>query len=200
MLPKNKKLIPTLALVAVCMFGFGFALVPLYDVFCEALGIRLGGDGTGRIETAQSELTQPAEDRWIRVTFDATVARDLDWQFKPDDKSIMVKVGELTKTTYWAENKASNSIVGHAVPSVAPSEASIYFAKTECFCFTEQILAAGEGKHMPVQFIIDPEIPDNLKVLTLSYRFYENEEATAALAAQQEPQEAVESPSSNKTI
>ncbi len=184
----NKKLALLLTAVPVLMFGFGFALVPLYEVFCEVTGIRLN-DGDGQIPTADVAKYESAEERYVTVHFDSAVDRRLPWAFGPTQKSMKVKVGELSETVYVAANNAEHSIVGHAVPSVAPVETSIYFAKTECFCFTEQLLAAGESKTMPVRFIIDPELPDNVKVMTLSYRFYNNEDATAALVDEAAKQE-----------
>jgi len=182
----NKKLIVVLCSVVVGMFGFGFAMVPLYDVFCEVLGIRLPGDGTGQVSAQQSEQLQTQEDRWITVQFDSTVDSALPWEFSPGQKFMRVKVGELSETHYLAENTAQRAVVGHAVPSIAPAEASIYFAKTECFCFTQQQLQAGEQRDMPVRFIIDPDIPKNIKVLTLSYRFYKSGQENDQLAVKSE--------------
>ncbi len=178
----QKKLALVLAIVPVLMFGFGFALVPLYDVFCEITGLRLN-DGDGQIQTSEVGQYESAEERYVTVHFDSAVDPKLPWAFGPVRKSMKVRVGELSDTIYIAANNAEHPIIGNAVPSVAPAEASIYFAKTECFCFTEQLLGSGESKQMPVRFIVDPELPQKFKVLTLSYRFYNNEEATAALAA-----------------
>ena len=169
----HKKLIATLLAVAVGMFGFGFAMVPLYEVFCEITGVRLE-NGNGRV--ADNEAPEQVTERWVRVHLDAAVDRGLPWTFGPDEKFLRVRVGELTETTYRASNRASQAVIGHAVPSVAPVEASIYFAKTECFCFTEQLLEAGETREMPVRFVIDPELPADIKELTLSYRFYNTQD------------------------
>lgn len=169
----HKKLIGALLAVAVGMFGFGFAMVPLYEVFCEITGVRLE-NGTGQI--AQDEAPNEATERWVRVHLDAAVDRGLPWHFGPSEKFVRVQVGALTETSYQATNRSREAVVGHAVPSVAPVEASIYFAKTECFCFTEQLLEAGETRDMPVRFVIDPELPADIKELTLSYRFYNTQD------------------------
>lgn len=171
-----------LALLAMGMFGFGFALVPLYDIFCEVTGLRLGDGGTGRIAAADLKLPGSAE-RWITVHFDASVERGLPWRFEPEVALTKVRVGELTEARYVASNRSQQAIVGRAVPSVAPAQAALYFGKTECFCFTEQLLEGGEQRDMPVKFVIDPELPEGVKVLTLSYRFYNNQDATARLTA-----------------
>jgi len=177
----TQRLVATLSLVVVGMFGFGFALVPLYDVFCEVTGIRL--DDAGRVEasTLDDRAGQSGEvaERWVTVTFDAAVDRGLPWEFGPTEKKMKVRVGELTETLYSATNESGGAVIGHAVPSVSPAGASLYFAKTECFCFTSQRLEAGETRDMPVRFIIAPELPEEITILTLSYRFYNDPEATA---------------------
>ncbi|MFK7954556.1 MAG: cytochrome c oxidase assembly protein [Lysobacterales bacterium] len=168
--------------LAVGMFGFGFAMVPLYDVFCDVLGIRLE-DGDGRISNAEAEQIAPVEDRWVTVHMDTSVDQYLPWEFAAQDKFVKVRVGELAEALFDAQNQADYPVSGQAVPSVAPAEASIYFAKTECFCFTRQQLAAGESKEMPVKFMLDPALPEDIKVVTLSYRFYPMDtEKTAAVS------------------
>ena len=167
-----------LMLIVIGMFGFGYAMVPLYSVFCEALGIKLV-DGTGRVAEADVELNRPIEDRWITVQFDSDVDAALPWAFEPSANFMKVKLGELTAATFGAANNGSEAIVGHAVPSIAPAEASIYFSKTECFCFEQQQLDAGEAQEMPVRFVIDPELPEKIQVVTLSYRFYRSDQAAA---------------------
>ncbi len=170
----NRKLYGMLLGVAVSMFGFGFAMVPLYDIFCDVLGVRLD-DGTGEIAASEMDEFLGDEDRWVTVQFDSSVESKLPWTFRPAQPVMKVRVGELTETTFYAMNTANEAVIGHAVPSVAPARASIYFAKTECFCFTQQELAAREEQHMPVRFIIDPDLPNNVTTLTLSYRFYRSE-------------------------
>ncbi len=174
------KVIALLGGLAVGMFGFGFAMVPLYNVFCDVLGIRLE-DGNGRVSDADAaSMATPAEDRWVTVHMDSSVEQHLPWEFAPQAKFVKVRVGELAEALFDAENLADHPVVGRAVPSVAPAEASIYFAKTECFCFTMQELKAGETKEMPVKFMLDPALPDDIEVVTLSYRFYGMDNNTTA--------------------
>jgi cytochrome c oxidase assembly protein subunit 11 len=165
-----------LAAVALVAFGFSFALVPLYRIVCEqVLGIRLEA-GPG-----QASDKVLAEDRLVRVEFDGGVNSKLPWQFRPEVASMQVRPGQLYETTYFAHNNADRPIVGSAVPSVAPARVSGHFTKTECFCFTAQTLEAGESRDMPVRFIVDPDLPADVKVLTLSYTFFKNDALTAAL-------------------
>ena len=182
--PNNRRLIGILLGITIGMFGFGFALVPLYDVFCDLTGLRLSAGGTGRVAEADADYgAAVAEERWITLQFDSYVDGGLAWEFRPAVKSMRVKIGELSSAFYVAANTTAQDVVGHAVPSVTPAKAQLHFAKTECFCFTQQQLAAGESKEMPVRFIISPDLPTDVKVMTLSYRFYKNEQATAELAA-----------------
>lgn len=173
----GRRLYVLLGGLAVGMFGFGFAMVPLYSVFCEAIGIRLE-NGTGQIAPDDAVTLAPV-DRWVTVQFDGAVDAALPWTFLPDEPVRKVRVGELTETSFLARNRAGEAVTGHAVPSVAPARASLYFAKTECFCFTQQRLAAGEEQHMPVRFVIDPALPPTVTTLTLSYRFYRSESELA---------------------
>lgn len=159
--------------VVVLMTCFAAALVPLYDVFCEITGIN-GKTGVVDTETVAAEPVVN-NDREITVQFDGTVNSALPWELSPVTFSMKVKPGQTYTTEYIAKNIATASIVGQAVPSVAPSEASLYFNKTECFCFTQQELQAGEVKHMPVTFIVDTDIPEHIELLTLSYAFFKME-------------------------
>lgn len=162
--------------VAALAFGLCFSLVPLYRIACEQLfGIKLGGPGgavAAEIDTS----------RWVTVEFDAGVNSGLPWAFRPAQAEVKVRPGEPTDVLYYARNESALALVGQAVPSVAPSRASAYFNKTECFCFTEQMLAAGEERPMPVRFVVDPDLPTDIHRLTLSYTFYKNEPATQRLA------------------
>lgn len=164
---KNRKTARRLVLVAVGMFGFGFALWPLYDVFCEVTG--LGGRA---IQVAQSNDQAVASERVVRIRFDATVNSSLPWLFQAKEKVNEYKLGVPSKALYLAMNPGSEAITGQATYNVMPPAASLYFVKTECFCFTEQILQAGESREMPVYFYIKPDLPENIKDITLSYTFY----------------------------
>lgn len=167
--------------VSLLAFGFSFALVPLYRIACEKVfGIRLergASDPGDAMASARSE-------RMVTVTFDGGVNSKLPWEFGPRQLSMQVRPGELYETTYFARNTSDRDIVGSATPSVAPARASQYFNKTECFCFTAQTLVAGETREMPVRFIVDPDLPEDVRTVTLSYTFFKNDTLTARLAAQ----------------
>ncbi len=169
--------------VALAAFGFAFSLVPLYRIACEKVfGVRLEqGPATVAAGTAQADA------RWVTVEFDGAVNSKLPWTFEPEQKSMRVQVGRQYEALYAARNTSDRPIVGNAVPSVAPAKASAYFNKTECFCFTEQLLAAGESRDMPVRFIVDPDLPAGVKTLTLSYTFFKNDARTAALSSARGP-------------
>ncbi len=176
------KLVRKLVLLAVGMFGFGFAMWPLYNVFCDLTG--LGGRGVKVMESAGD---MQKSDRQVRVRFDATVNSGLPWIFQPKEKSTMVSLGEMTEAFYMAMNPADQAMAGQAIYNVTPPEASLYFVKTECFCFTEQVLQANETREMPVYYFIQPDLPEYIKEITLSYTFFRDENADAlALAAASE--------------
>jgi len=167
--------------VCLIAFSFAFALVPLYEVACEKVfGIRL--DGTP-IDAAAAAIVEVDHSREVVVEFDASVNSRLPWSFRAAVPNMRVHPGQLTEAVFYARNDSAAPIIGQAIPSVAPSSASIYFNKTECFCFTEQYLGPGEEREMPVRFVVDPGLPDRVKTLTLSYTFYNNDIATARLAA-----------------
>src|SRR5690606_27134122 len=158
---------------AALAFGFTFSLVPLYRIACEkVLGIRV--DNTA----ATASAAAVDEDRWVTVEFDGGVNSKLPWQFRPTEASMRVRPGEQYKTMYYAHTDSDRTIVGSAVPSLAPARASRYFSKTECFCFTAQTLPAGAGRDMPVRLIADPALPATVRALTLSYTFSENDALT----------------------
>ena len=167
--------------VALAAFGFAFSLVPLYRIACEKVfGVRLEQG-----PTAARGADPGADARWVTVQFDAGVNSKLPWAFAPEQRSMRVQLGRQYQALYFARNTSARSVVGNAVPSVAPARASGYFSKTECFCFTAQTLASGESRDMPVRFIVDPALPADVKTITLSYTFYKNDSLTAALPAAQ---------------
>ncbi|MCX7552799.1 cytochrome c oxidase assembly protein [Marinicella sp. S1101] len=174
----NRKVLKLGIAGSLLMVGFGFALVPLYDIICDITGLN---GKTGVLAT--SEVKEQAIDHTVTVQFDGTVNSDLPWSLKPQVFSMEVVPGKLYSTEYIAKNIAQIDVTGQAVPSVAPNEASIYFSKTECFCFTEQLLTSGEEKNMPVTFIVSPDIPKDINVLTLSYTFFNKSRLTAAQQA-----------------
>jgi len=154
--------------VVIGMFGFGFAMVPLYDVFCDITGI----NGKTGDQVALSEAMKVDTSRLIEVEFIASLNDSMPWEFKPVQHSVKVHPGEPTRIEYVAINRTKDAITGQAVPSVAPGRAAGYFQKTECFCFTEQKLEAGEEKRMPVIFVVDPSLPEDVSQLALSYTFF----------------------------
>jgi cytochrome c oxidase assembly protein subunit 11 len=165
--------------VALAVFVLTFSLVPLYRIACEKVfGVRLErGPGA-----AAAGVTTPGK-RTVRVEFDGGVNSKLPWAFHPEQLTMDVVPGELNEALYYARNDSDRALVGSAVPSVAPAKASGYFSKTECFCFTAQTLQAGEKRDMPVRFIVDPDLPANIKTITLSYTFYKNDALSAQLPA-----------------
>ena len=176
---RNRSVLKVGAIVVASAFLFGFAMVPVYRIVCEhVLGIKLADGATSANTAALVEDTS----RTITVQFVTGVNSKLPWTFAAERTSVEVHPGKLTEVWFDATNTSAQAIVGNAVPSVAPSNASAYFNKTECFCFTEQVLAAGETRRMPVRFFVDPQLPANLRELTLSYTFYSNEIATQRLA------------------
>ena len=179
MKPTSLKTFRTIALVSAASFVFAFSLVPLYRIACEKVfGIKLEQGPAGEAQVAGLAVD---ESRTVTVEFDGTVNSKLPWEFKPTRLSMQVHPGKLYEMNYVARNVSDHAIVGNATPSVAPSTASTFFNKTECFCFTEQLLAAGEERLMPVRFIVDPALPDNVTTLTLSYTFFSNDAATARI-------------------
>jgi cytochrome c oxidase assembly protein subunit 11 len=177
----NARGIAKMVAVAVAAFAFTFALVPLYRIACEKVfGVRLER-GPADAQAVASATAKAG--RMVTVQFDGGVNSKLPWGFHPNVQTMRVRVGEQYETSYFARNQSDRAIVGSAVPSVAPARASGYFNKTECFCFTAQTLAAGEARDMPVRFIVDPALPDDVKTVTLSYTFYKNDALTAELNA-----------------
>jgi cytochrome c oxidase assembly protein subunit 11 len=164
-----------LAGITVAMFGFGYLLVPIYEVFCDITG--LGGRTSNEAATV---VVAPDMSRSVRVEFVASVNANGPWEFRPEVTSMTVHPGQMYTTTYWARNLRDLDVVGHAVPSVAPGSAARYFNKTECFCFTEQLFAPNEGRDMPVIFIIDPDLPAHVETVTLSYTFFDRAGLAAA--------------------
>jgi cytochrome c oxidase assembly protein subunit 11 len=165
--------------VSLAAFAFTFSLVPLYRIACEKVfGIRLEqGPGEARAAALDKQA------RTVTVQFDGGVNSKLPWAFHPEQLTMQVVPGELNEALYFARNDGKNAIVGSAVPSVAPARASGYFTKTECFCFTAQTLQAGEKRDMPVRFIVDPDLPADVKTITLSYTFFKNDALTARLGS-----------------
>lgn len=167
----NRRTAGRLALVVLAMFGFGFALVPLYNVFCELTGL----NGKTGIVEARAISGKIDESRLVTVEFTGSVNSGLAWEFGPVRYKLQVHPGKIYDASFIARNLGPAAKVGHAVPSVAPAEASRYFDKIECFCFTPQRFEAGEARELPVRFVVDAALPAAIKTLTLSYTFFERD-------------------------
>ena len=165
----TKKLTGYLVLSVVAMFGFGFALVPLYDVMCDALGIN---GKTNTVSAVQPQGMQPDYSRTVRVEFMSHIKPDMPWQFSPEVQVLEVHPGEVIQTNYIAKNLSGASLVGQAVPSVSPGMGATYFNKMECFCFNQQPLEGHKSAEMGLIFYIDPDIPESIHTLTLSYTLF----------------------------
>lgn len=157
-----------LLVLAVAMFGFGFALVPLYEVFCEITGF-----GGRTNETAVVVQEAPDESRTVKVQFMSTINEYAPWTLTPDVRSMEVQPGRLYSVTYTAVNLTSEQKVGVSQPSVAPPGATEHFKKIECFCFESQEFMANEERALPLTFIVDPELPNYVDTITLNYTFYD---------------------------
>jgi cytochrome c oxidase assembly protein subunit 11 len=170
----NRRMLGKLALVATLMFGFGYALVPVYRAICDALGINVLSVSE-RLTTANGSKAEPNSQvdrsRTITVEFDAN-ARGV-WEFKPAQRSLQVHPGELATVMYEFRNVQSREMSAQAIPSYAPMQAGAHFNKIECFCFNEYRLQPGESRQWPVTFVIDPKLSRDVKTITLSYTFFE---------------------------
>ncbi len=160
-----------LLIIACAMFGFGFALVPFYKKICEVTGINnvLKADAVtnSQVDTA----------RLLTVEFDTNLRNDLPWTFTPIEKSVRLHPGELIQVTFEVRNNSNRPVTGQAIPSYGPQLAGRYFKKLDCFCFTQQTLAPGEVRRMPVVFVIERGLPEDVNTVTLSYTFFEVEGA-----------------------
>jgi len=165
---KSRRTILVLAGIVTGMFAFGFALVPLYQVFCNITGYNGSSQGRQAVEAYTGEIDT---DRLVTVEFDSTINAGLPWDFGPLTKKLQVHPGEVYEVSYMAKNNADDAIIAQAVPGITPWQATRYFNKMECFCFSNQTLAAGEYKEMPLRFVVSPGLPEDISTLTLSYTF-----------------------------
>ncbi|WP_437879633.1 cytochrome c oxidase assembly protein [Pseudomonas sp. LRF_L74] len=163
----TRRLVTRLLLVVVTMFAFGFALVPIYDVMCQAFGIN--GKTAGAYQGSQAEDAT----RQVRVQFLATNAAGMNWEFRPEADDITVAPGASNQMLFVAANPTDKPMTAQAIPSVSPSKAAAFFHKTECFCFTQQVLQPGERIEMPVRFIVDRDLPADVRHLTLAYTLFD---------------------------
>jgi cytochrome c oxidase assembly protein subunit 11 len=193
LLRDNHQLVVKLALIAALMFGFGYALVPIYRAICNALGINVLSSSEERRKDLQLN-SQVDRTRTITVEFDANARGP--WDFKPAQRSIQVHPGELATVMYEFQNVQNRTMAAQAIPSYAPMQASPHFNKLECFCFNEYTLAPGEKKQWPVAFVIDPKLPRDVTTITLSYTFFEVKGKVASSAVR--PPEGARSPSKGR--
>lgn len=171
----NRRLLRGLLIMTAGSFAFGWALIPLYDVFCKVAGV---GNAEARAGSANvQESLDPT--REVTVEFIADPASVGSFDFRPKAASMRVHPGKLYDTEFYAKNLTQAASVAQAVPSISPTVAARYFHKTQCFCFSPQHFDAGEGRDMPVRFSVDPQLPDNVDRITLAYTFYDTTEAAA---------------------
>ena len=168
----HRRTVLRLVALAVGMFGFGWAMIPLYSVFCEVIGIR-SDDIRERTDASSIVTAGVDESRTVRVQFVAIKDEQMPWVFRPETFELKVHPGQRIDTTFFARNVLGQEMTAQAIPSISPGEASLYFYKTECFCFNQQTLAAGEAIDMPLQFIVDRDLPRDIRTITLSYTLYD---------------------------
>jgi cytochrome c oxidase assembly protein subunit 11 len=157
--------------LAVGMFGFAFALVPLYNVICEITGLN-GKTASQAALLEEVDRSISPVDREVRIEFLARVARGMPWEFRALENELIVRPGEMNTTTFYVRNRANRTVTGQAVPSVSPGQAALYLKKIECFCFEQQELPAGGELEMGVSFIVAADLPANINALTLSYTMF----------------------------
>jgi cytochrome c oxidase assembly protein subunit 11 len=170
----NLRMVGKLAVVAVGMFAFGYALIPIYKHVCEALGINVLAVSERQVPGNSSAVpanTQVDTSRTITVEFDANARGP--WEFKAERRSLQVHPGELATVMYEFQNVQNHRMAAQAIPSYAPRNAAPHFNKLECFCFNQYVLEPGERKEWPVAFVIDPKLPKDVTTITLSYTFFE---------------------------
>ncbi len=174
LLRDNRVMLAKLAVVVCLMFGFGYALVPVYKAICNALGINVLSiaerEASGNAWKPRSN-SQVDPSRTITVEFDANARGP--WEFKPAKRFVDVHPGEMVTVVYQFRNVQNRAMAAQAIPSYAPMQAMAHFNKVECFCFTEHVLKPGEVREWPVTFTIDPKLPKDVRTITLSYTFFE---------------------------
>lgn len=172
---KTKKLVRNLVLIAAGMFGFGYVLVPIYDVFCDITGLN------GKVASVAAAEAAGAidENREVTVEFVTSLNQSAPMVFRAETFKMKVHPGQYYTVNFYAENLTDKPMIARAIPSITPGPAAEFFTKTQCFCFDEQSFDANEGKTMPVRFVVDPKLPERYKTITLAYTFFDNTELTA---------------------
>lgn len=161
-----------LFLIPVAMFGFGYLMVPLYDVFCDVTGLN---GKTGAISEARASQMPVDSSREIKIQFTSSVNEQGPWEFRPQESTMTVHPGKPYTTTFIARNKLDKEVISQSIPSVTPNKAAAHFDKMECFCFTEQTFAALEEREMPVTFVVGSAVPQEVDTITLSYTLFTKE-------------------------
>lgn len=167
----NGRMVLWLGALTIGMFGFGFALVPLYNLYCQVVGIQSADQQRALNVQARVDPSAEIQDRWVTVRFDTTVHPSLPWALESNERSLRVRPGEIHEVMFVASNRSSAKVTGQALPTVIPWQANDFFNKTECFCFVKQTLDGGERREMPLRFVVSPALPDGVTSLTLSYNF-----------------------------
>jgi cytochrome c oxidase assembly protein subunit 11 len=170
----HNKIVTILVAITLMMFVFGFALVPLYDVFCTWTGLN------GKVDTvaAQPQSFNVSQERWVTVEFVTSLNETTPMLFKAEKSQLKLHPGEYHTVNFIAENKTNKRLVARAIPSITPGVTSQYLKKIECFCFNEQVFEPGQRLEMPVRFTIDPELPAKYNTLTLAYTFFDITDST----------------------
>ena len=171
-------------LIAVGMFGFGYALIPLYAVICDVFG--LNGRFIDLKKTEQAAYVTNVEKRidttrTVRVEFLTTLNRKLNWEFRAKQNTIDVHPGKVNEVMFYAKNLTNRKVVAQAVPSISPGNAAKYFSKMECFCFSQQTFEPGEAREMPLRFYVDPNLPKRVKTISLGYTFFDTDRKLASI-------------------
>ena len=164
-----RPLLTKLFIFPILMFGFGYLMVPIYDVFCDLTGLN---GKTGTISSAQASQMQVDTNREIKVEFTSNINNNGAWEFRPVEPIMTVHPGKPYTTTFIAVNKLDKAVISQSVPSVTPNKAAAHFDKTECFCFTEQKFEALEKREMPVTFVVGTAVPEDVDTITLAYTLF----------------------------
>ena len=179
----QRKQVIGLITLAGCMLGFAYALVPLYEVFCEVTGLNGKTSGAAADVAEVSQIRVADSDREVTIQFLAHVGNGMPWEFRPTEHQLRVRLGEINTTNYYARNRAAQAVTGQAVPSVTPGNGARYLHKVECFCFRQQRLAGGEAQQIPLKFYIGTDLPEEIHTLSLSYTLFKVPERVSETAA-----------------
>lgn len=165
----NRGTVIRLTALVLGMFAFGFALAPLYNLYCKATGAPTVENRMESLGTRHAASGAVIEDRLVTVRFDVTINPDLPWDLVPETRKMQVHPGQVYRVNFQARNRSGHDVRGQAIPNLVPWQATNFFTKQECFCFTQQELKGNEEKPMPLQFVVLPDLPDDIDSITLSY-------------------------------